>query len=105
VDPIAAPPSAEEVRHLTHELFKLMEDRERAPDHQVPDTGVGFEREKALSSICVSLDPPDDGYSTRSSTVLLVDYQNNVYLSERSFHWKSTVVDEVNHHMKVKPAI
>lgn len=98
----AAPPSAEEVQTLTHELLVLMGDRERAPDHHLPDTGVGVEKEKGLSSICVHLDPPDDGYSTRSSTVLLIDHQNNVHLCERSFHWQSTAVDEVIHHMKLK---
>src|SRR5690606_23062975 len=45
-----------------------------APDHELPDTGVGLERERQLSSIFIK----SPGYGSRSSTVILVDRENQV---------------------------
>jgi uncharacterized protein with NRDE domain len=62
-------------------LFALLNDRAQAADHELPDTGVGLERERFLS-------PPfivGETYGTRSSTVLLVDRLGGVLFIERSF--------------------
>lgn len=49
-------------------LFKLLGDASRPPDDQLPNTGVGLDWERLLSSICI------DGvdYGTRSSAVITV---------------------------------
>jgi len=62
-------------------LFALLNDRIEAADHELPDTGVGLERERFLS-------PPfivGETYGTRSSTVLLVDRLGGVLFIERTF--------------------
>ncbi|MGD2091450.1 MAG: NRDE family protein [Candidatus Aminicenantes bacterium] len=62
-------------------IFSFLEDTEMAPDHQLPDTGIGIESERVLSSIFIK--SPE--YGTRSSTVLLVDNDNRVTFAERGF--------------------
>ena len=64
------------------ELFTILADRTMAPDHLLPDTGVGIERERMLSPLFIA----SPGYGTRSSTVLLVDREGRVTFSERTFN-------------------
>ena len=67
-------------------LFRLLADAEPAPDDALPDTGIGRERERALSSLFI--DTP--GYGTRASTLLRMDDSGEVRLVERS--WGGGVV-------------
>ncbi|HEY8512333.1 MAG TPA: NRDE family protein [Cyclobacteriaceae bacterium] len=53
-----------------------------APDNELPDTGVGLERERQLSSVFIK----SPGYGSRSSTVILVDRNNQVRFSERVYN-------------------
>ncbi len=62
-------------------LFEFLYDTERADDNQLPDTGIGLERERALSSMFIKI----TGYGTRCSTVVMVDHQNNVEYTERVY--------------------
>ena len=66
----------------THELFDMLADRSVAPEHALPNTGVGIAREKQLGPKFVAA---DDRYGTRVSTVILVSAQGDVYYAERSF--------------------
>jgi uncharacterized protein with NRDE domain len=47
-------------------LFAMLSDTAPAPDHELPDTGVGLERERMLSPILIA----GATYGTRASTVL-----------------------------------
>ena len=68
--------------HVTSQkLFEFLYDGERASDNQLPDTGIGLERERALSSIFIK----SSGYGSRCSTVILIDQENNVEFSERVY--------------------
>lgn len=62
-------------------LFGLLTDETRAGDDALPDTGVGLEIERMLSSRFIK----SETYGTRSSTVLLIDYENRVRFIERTF--------------------
>ena len=62
-------------------LFEFLYDTGRADDNQLPDTGMGLERERALSSMFIKT----NGYGTRCSTVVMVDHQNNVEYTERVY--------------------
>jgi uncharacterized protein with NRDE domain len=62
-------------------LFEVLLDDVVASDDKLPDTGVGLERERALSSMFIK----SPGYGTRCSTVVLVDKNNNVQFSERVY--------------------
>lgn len=66
-------------------LFELLSDDLTAPDDQLPDTGVGLERERMLSSMFIK----SPNYGTRCSTVVLIDHSDNVYFSERVYDLKT----------------
>jgi len=63
-------------------LFELLSDRTRPPDDQLPETGVGLEWERVLSSLFIQ----SPFYGTRSSTVLLVDNNGRMTFAERVFN-------------------
>jgi uncharacterized protein with NRDE domain len=64
------------------EFFDMLSDRNPAIDSDLPDTGVGLERERMLSPIFIS--SPD--YGTRSSTLLFIDRAGFVTFMERTFN-------------------
>jgi uncharacterized protein with NRDE domain len=62
-------------------LLELLADSDQANESELPNTGVGLERERVLSPLFIKgLD-----YGTRSSTVLLIDHNNCVTFVERFF--------------------
>ena len=66
---------------LTAGLFDILSDRSIAPDAELPDTGVGLQRERELSPAFIA----GERYGTRASTVLLVTSGGEVVLVERRF--------------------
>jgi uncharacterized protein with NRDE domain len=66
---------------LTIGLFRILADRSLAADHELPDTGVGLQRERELSANFIS----GERYGTRASTVVLVADDGNVTFAERAF--------------------
>lgn len=83
---------------LTAALFDLLADRSPAPDHELPDTGVGLQRERELSSIFIS----GGRYGTRASTVLLADRDGGVVFIERSFGPGGTPLGEVAYRLRLE---
>jgi uncharacterized protein with NRDE domain len=83
------------------DLFRLLTDAERFPDHELPQTGVGLQWERVLSSAFIEA----AGYGTRSSTVLLVRSSGEVDFverthgpegAERRFRFHAKAIHEVN---------
>lgn len=64
------------------DLLELLLDQELFEDHRLPDTGVGIEMERLLSSIYLK----SPKYGTRARTVLLIDRQNHVSFIELSYN-------------------
>ena len=64
------------------ELLDVMKNETRARDKDLPDTGVGVERERALSSMFIKT----DGYGTRCTTALLVSRMNQLSFVERTYN-------------------
>ena len=62
-------------------IFNFLSDTETAEDGQLPDTGLDIERERALSSNFIKT----EHYGTRCSTVILIDKNNKVNFTERTF--------------------
>lgn len=62
-------------------LFALLAERSGAQDAQLPDTGIGLQRERELSPPFIS----GEHYGTRSSTVLLVHASGDVFVHEKRF--------------------
>jgi uncharacterized protein with NRDE domain len=73
---------------LTREnLLDLLQDRAMAPEDRLPKTGVSKEWEKILSPIFIA----SPLYGTRSSTVLMVDRENQVLFVEITHKTQSLV--------------
>jgi uncharacterized protein with NRDE domain len=66
------------------QILDALYDERRGPDAQLPDTGVGLERERMLSSIFIK--SPD--YGSRCSTAILVHRNGHVHFSERVYDLK-----------------
>jgi uncharacterized protein with NRDE domain len=62
-------------------LFAARADEQVAPDAQLPDTGVGLERERWLSSAFIR----GEQYGTRASTVVAIDHDGRGVIAERRF--------------------
>lgn len=66
---------------IVNDLLQLLSDRSQFDEELLPDTGAGLEREKLLSSIFIK----SENYGTRSSTIILVDYDDNLFFLERNY--------------------
>jgi len=66
-----------------YHLFDVLRDNEKAPENRLPDTSVPKDWELQLSSIFIDI--PERGYGTCCSTVLLIDYAQNVRFIEKSY--------------------
>lgn len=66
---------------LIQGLLDALADRSAAPDSELPDSGVGLQRERELSSAFVA----GERYGTRASTVLLISADNEAVCVERRF--------------------
>jgi uncharacterized protein with NRDE domain len=66
---------------LAEGLFQALADRTPAPDAELPDSGVGLQRERELSSAFIA----GERYGTRATTVVLVSRGNDVVFLERRF--------------------
>jgi uncharacterized protein with NRDE domain len=64
----------------TDDLMGFLYDDQPASDN-LPDTGIGIERERALSSMFIKT----PSYGSRCSTVVLVDKHNRVQFTERVY--------------------
>jgi uncharacterized protein with NRDE domain len=62
-------------------IFEMLADRTIAEVKDLPDTGIGKEREKVLSPAFIEA----SDYGTRCSTVILIDNDNQVKFIEKSF--------------------
>lgn len=66
----------------TEDLFAIISDTTKAPDQELPHTGITLEWERLLSSLFIT----SERYGTRSSTILLLDQDFQATFIERSFN-------------------
>ncbi len=79
-------------------LFNGLYDDHQAPDDQLPDTGVGIERERMLSPMFIK----SPNYGSRCSTVVTVDQNNNVAFTERVYDLKTFEFEDRSFSFDVK---
>jgi len=65
------------------ELLQLLENKETAPDDELPTTGIPYYKEKALSALFITL---ENTYGTRSSTVILSNADQTTYVEKTHAH-------------------
>lgn len=78
-------------------IFDILADKSRPDDKLLPDTGVGLEWERILSPMFIE----SPIYGTRSSTVLLIDRENNVTFIERVFNSEPNPWKESRYEFKI----
>ncbi|MCF7749466.1 NRDE family protein [Bacillus subtilis subsp. subtilis] len=71
-------------------LWRALADETRADDSALPDTGIGLERERWLSSAFIR--SPD--YGTRASTVIALDADGHGFIQERRFGADGTAIGQ-----------
>ena len=71
------------------EIFHILSDQSRSPDHLLPDTGVGLDWERMLSPIFVT----SPIYGTRSSSVVMIKKNGEIMIAERTFFMKNGRVE------------
>ncbi|MFV8571792.1 NRDE family protein [Marinobacter sp. SBS5] len=81
---------------LHSQLISVLQDTTPAPDNQLPDTGVGLDTERFLSSPFIS----GEHYGTRATTIVTLSAQGEIQVTEQSwgpfaqklekreFHWQ-----------------
>lgn len=79
------------------EIFLMLHDSSVPGDQKLPDTGVGIEWERILSSVFVK--SPE--YGTRCSTILLVDKLGGISFMERSYDSGQHIADDVSYEFSV----
>lgn len=89
---------SKEEKPSPEEIFDILKDRSQADDELLPDTGVGLEWERVLSSIFIT----SDGYGTRSSTVLMIDREDNVTFIERVFNSEPDLLKATRYEFKIE---
>lgn len=62
-------------------IFDVLLDTTPAPDNLLPDTGVGIEWERILSPVFIQ----SPGYGTRSSSILLLNRDGDLFFQEKTF--------------------
>ena len=62
-------------------LFAALADEQVVPDAQLPDTGIGLERERWLSTAFIR----GEAYGTRASTVVAIGHDGHAVIVERRF--------------------
>jgi len=77
---LLAPSTAVDETVLVPAVFELLFDDARPEDDDLPDTGIGLERERVLSSAFI--DTPE--YGTRASTVVLFHEDGRIRFEERT---------------------
>ncbi|HEV2131169.1 MAG TPA: NRDE family protein [Longimicrobiaceae bacterium] len=79
-------------------LFEILADADPAPEAELPETGVGREWERALSSLFIATPT----YGTRASTVLLIDHSGRATFVERTFSAGSPAPAEISFQFEIR---
>jgi uncharacterized protein with NRDE domain len=74
----------------------LLADTERAPNADLPRTGVSLELEERLSAIRI---PAVDGYGTRCSTAVCLGHDGKIEFHERSYREDGTPAKTVSYRL------
>lgn len=88
-----------EAPHDTDALLALLRDDTRAPDAELPRTGVPLEWERLLSAIFIRA--PQHGYGTRASTCLRIEDDGQVHFSEWNWDAAGTLDTHVEEHFLI----
>lgn len=72
-------------------LIEIMKDEEKFPENQLPNTNISKDMEYFLSSIFIN----SKKYGTRATTIITIDYQNNINFTEISYNNKKEIISYI----------
>jgi uncharacterized protein with NRDE domain len=72
---------ADQTDQLHDTLIRQLQDTTPAPDRQLPDTGVGIETERFLSSPFIR----GEDYGTRATTIVSISHRGEIVVTEQSY--------------------
>jgi len=81
------------------EILSALSDPAPFEDNLLPDTGVGIDRERMLSTLFIK----NEIYGTRSSTVILVGWNGQVTFTERVFDSSSKISSTQRFDFQIQP--
>ena len=83
-----------------HDIFSILSDRTTAEDSRIPDTGYGKEFERMASPLFIA----NPKFGTRSSSVIIMDYNGKVTFFEKTFDQKAKVINsqEIHYNIEMK---
>jgi len=87
--------------HDATALMSLLRDDRQAPDAELPQTGIGLEWERLLSSAFIRA----DAYGTRCSTVYRVDAADRAFFDEWSWDRAGAEIGRKSFQFDLQPAI
>jgi len=80
------------------DFFDLLSDKTIAERSSLPDTGYGSEFERMASPWFIN----NSQCGTRSSSVILIDYQHNVFFTEKTFDQNAKMKTSISMNFKLK---
>jgi uncharacterized protein with NRDE domain len=81
------------------QIFEALSDPAPFDFRALPNTGIGPERERLLSPIFIT----DEGYGTRSTTVLTIDREGGVTFIERTFDHSQLLLATSRNSFRILP--
>jgi len=79
--------------NLHSKLIEIMQDEEKFAIETLPNTNIPKEMEYFLSSIFIN----SEKYGTRATTIITIDYDDNINFTEVSYNNKKEVIKVLNH--------
>lgn len=79
-------------------IFNLLSDEKHFDDELLPDTGVGLDYERILSSIFIK----SSIYGTRSSTIITIDMEDKVQFVERTYDNQNGGLTFINQEFQIE---
>jgi uncharacterized protein with NRDE domain len=73
-----------------NDFFSWLTNNEEAEDALLPETGIPYKWEKAVSSVFIKT----ESYGTRCSTILLIDKEGSIQFTERRYVPQSSQIKE-----------
>ncbi|MGK7393062.1 MAG: NRDE family protein [Candidatus Cyclobacteriaceae bacterium M3_2C_046] len=81
-------------------LLPWLTDQQMAPDQELPDTGIGLEKERQLSPIFIKM----NNYGTRCSSGLLISRDQKVVFTEKTYDQGKMVFPPAQYSFSLSPS-
>ena len=78
-------------------LLDMLENQQTAQDEELPETGLPYDLEKAVSAICIRTEE----YGTCSSSIVTINHNSEVFFKEKTYPVGARKAGEVIHKFEI----